>query len=85
VPDSAPPPFACEPFGRHFDLSGSCPLSYDVAEIGTFTAPAVLIFAKRVQRSRRRAVDRISRALDAAGGQTPEQGVKIAETASSVG
>jgi hypothetical protein len=60
-------------------------LSYDVAEIGTFTAPAVLIFAKRVQRSRRRAVDRISRALDAAGGQTPEQGVKIAETASSVG
>ena len=47
APDSAPPRFACEPFGRHFDLSGSCPLSYDVADIGTFTAPAVLIFAKR--------------------------------------
>ena len=36
APDSAPPRFACEHFGRHFDLSGSCPLSYDVADIGTF-------------------------------------------------
>ena len=85
APDSAPPRFACEPFGRHFDLSGSCPLSYDVADIGTFTAPAVLVFAKRFKDLVGVAVDRISRALDAAGGQTPEQGVRIAETASSVG
>jgi hypothetical protein len=31
VPDSAPPRLACQPFGRHFDLSGSCALSYDGA------------------------------------------------------